>query len=325
MTPMDGRGASPPPVIGQIVRHYRNMARGPYRVDEALEEAKQADETSIERILVETSESAWLAYYSMTKTSEMQRGFAGKAEFTRFIEDLRSQDTGRWREFARPLASEVGTEKVNISGRAAKRRLAPARPTTTTSSTDTHPVDDDNCVPEPTPGELYIGAPLRAAKELFHTQFWESIERIPNPEQPNQCLANISMAFHQDDIRDQFGCQMEIGIAANKVAHLAFEYFEAKVEPIDGVRLVCLPGGGKYEPDPSMKLRACRHEFFNMLRGDLYDGVRESPIYQREERELRDRTDGVSMTISNRANECGKITLYLGEWRASRIKNMYGT
>lgn len=36
--------------------------------------------------------------------------------------------------------------------------------------------------------------------------------------------------------------------------------------------------------------------------------------------ERRSRTDGVSMTISNQAKEGAKITVFLGEWRASAIK-----
>jgi hypothetical protein len=128
------------------------------------------------------------------------------------------------------------------------------------------------------------------------------------------------MLFQQGHIREHFGCQMEIGIAEEKVADIAFEYFGVKVEIKDGVRSLRFQGACKVEPDPSIKLRGCRRDLSGIFRGDLFEAARTSPIYQREENECRRRTDGVSMTISNQAKESGKITVFLGEWRASTLK-----
>lgn len=202
--------------------------------------------------------------------------------------------------------------------------VASVPPTITTSSADTRSIDAEHCVSEQIPGrDVYVGAPLKPAEELFHEQFWDSIQRIPSTEQPGMWLADISMLFQEGYIREHFGCQMEIGIAEEKVADLAFEYFGVRVEIKDGVRSVRCPGGGKIEPDPSIKLRACRQDLSGMFRGDLYEAAYTSPIYQREKNEVRNRTDGVSMTISNQAKEGGKITVFLGEWRASTIKTRF--
>lgn len=171
--------------------------------------------------------------------------------------------------------------------------------------------------------DVYVGAPLERAEELFHDQFWDSVERTHSQEQPGVLLADISMIFQQGHIREHFGCQMEIGIAREKVADLAFQYFGVKLEDKDGVRSISYPGGGKIEPDPSIKLRACQRDLSGIFRGVLYEGAHTSPIYQREKIERRNRTDGVSMTISNRAKEGAKITVFLGEWRASEIKKKF--
>lgn len=196
-------------------------------------------------------------------------------------------------------------------------------------NSDARPVDPEHSLSEPVPGhgasprDVYVGAPLKPAEKLFHEHFWDSIRRIPNPEQPGAWLADISMVFQQGHIREHFGCQMEIGIAEEKVAGLAFEYFGVKVETKDGVRSVRVNGGGKIEPDPSIKLRACGRDLSGIFRNDLHEGACTSPIYQRENEELRNRTDGVSMTIPAKAKDAGRITVFLGEWRASKIKTEF--
>lgn len=198
-------------------------------------------------------------------------------------------------------------------------------------SPDTQPTIAEHSVVEQVPRnialprdeDVYVGAPLEQAKGQFHEQFWDSIQRIPTQEQPCSWLADISMIFQQGQIRERFGCQMEIGIAEEKVADLAYELFGVKVEVKDGVRSLRYPGGGKVEPDPAVKLRACQQDLSCIFRSDLHDGACTSPIYQREKRELRNRTDGVSMTITNQAKEGAKMTVFLGEWKASTIKKRF--
>lgn len=129
------------------------------------------------------------------------------------------------------------------------------------------------------------------------------------------------MLLQKGHIRDHFGCQIEIGIVPEKVAGYAKKLFDVEVEAKDGVRYVRYPSGGKIEPDPWIKLRACRRGVISEEFGGEIDlGFSSAPIYQREEKEMRAYTDGVSMAISNREKDGAKITVFLGEWYAFEIK-----
>ncbi|KAF5017292.1 hypothetical protein F66182_10790 [Fusarium sp. NRRL 66182] len=325
-------------LVTRVVAYYRGLERGPYKVQAALQRVEQADENSTERILVERSDLAWRAYHAVNNAINIDRGFSGKAELKRLVNHLSVQSIDRRRQFADQLASEMENMEVNASTQGAKRRriaaengtAAPVQPTAIVCTTDARSIDAEHDATEETPGfmasrDVYDGAPLELAEGLFHDQFWDSIERkrVKGKDKSDMLLADISMLFQQGYIRDHFGCQMEIGIAQEKVAGLAFQYFGVKLEVKDGVRSVCYPSGGKIEPDPSIKLRACQRDLSGLFRGDLYEGAQTSPIYQREKRERRNRTDGVSMTISNQAKEGAKITVFLGEWRASAIKTKF--
>ncbi|KAI0388295.1 hypothetical protein F5Y17DRAFT_242214 [Xylariaceae sp. FL0594] len=329
-----------PALVTLVIQRYRKLTRGPYGVDEALQRVSQADENSLQRIILGRSELAWRAYYAASKAAESDHGFSGKAELIRLLNDLRAQPVDHQRAFAEQLTCAMGSEEVDMSRQNAKRRrttvenyVVTSAPSviTTINSTDTRNLDSESYVPGDVSNQLvsqrdvYFGAPLEPAERLFHRHFWDSIQRIPSGERPGIYLADISMLFQKGYIRDHFGCQMEIRIAEEKVPDLAFEYFGVKLESKDGVRSVRYPGGGKIEPDPSIKLRACRQDLSGIFQGDLYEAICTSPIYQREKSEMRTRTDGVSMTITNQAKEDGKLTVFLGEWRASTIKSkLYG-
>ncbi|RSL52783.1 hypothetical protein CEP51_014996 [Fusarium floridanum] len=195
------------------------MKRGPYCTAKALQKARQANETSLERILQKESALAWRAYYAVNKQTQHQRGFSGKAELIRLLDDLRSNSIEQQCAFAKQLALAMETEEVNGSRQGAKRPRtttiqspieASVRPTTTTttSSTDMGSIDAEHYVSEQPPCQLvaqnnvYVGAPLNLAQELFHEQFWDAIARIPSTKPP---LADISMIFQQGDIREHFG------------------------------------------------------------------------------------------------------------------------
>ncbi|KAH8761578.1 hypothetical protein F5883DRAFT_678217, partial [Diaporthe sp. PMI_573] len=271
--------------------------------------------TALSRILLDRSESAWRAYFSADKAARSDHGFTGKANLTRLLDELTSQPSASQRVFADQLASRMESE-VGASAPISKKRritvedhmVAAVPPPITPRSADTHPNDLEHHVPEQPPDHVisaedkgskdtHFGAPLKPAQELFQEQFWDSVHRIPG-KQPGTWSADISMLFQQGHIREHFGCQMEIGIAEEKVADLAFEYFGVKVEIKDGVRSLRFQGSCKVEPDPSIKLRGCHRDLSGIFRGDLFEAARTSPIYQREENECRNRTDGVSMTIS---------------------------
>jgi hypothetical protein len=113
---------------------------------------------------------------------------------------------------------------------------------------------------------------------------------------------------------------MQIGLATEKVAHYAKKLFDMEVETKSGVRYIRV-GNGKLEPEPTIKLRACRRDAILEVFGAGVDrGFSNSPIWQREENEVHEHTDGVSMSMSNRAEEGGIITLYLAAWDATVTK-----
>lgn len=195
------------------------------------------------------------------------------------------------------------------------------------SSSRTFYVNPEQCTPGQIPGGvtipevLHVHASLEASKALFPLEFMDAIQRVPNSHSPESLMADISLILQEGYIRDYFGCQMEIGIAKEKVAYYAKLLFNVEVEIKDGVRYIRYQGGGKIEPDPCIKLRACRREAIAEVFGAEVDlAFSSAPIYQREKREVRAYTDGVSMAISNEDKDIGKITLFLGEWHAITIK-----
>lgn len=77
---------------------------------------------------------------------------------------------------------------------------------------------------------MYIEASLKAAKELFPTEFMDSIRRIPSTKLPDMLVADISILFQKGHVRDRFGCQMIIEIMEEKVAWYALRLFNFQVE-----------------------------------------------------------------------------------------------
>jgi hypothetical protein len=205
--------------------------------------------------------------------------------------------------------------------------VTPMTPDTTAESSSTNYNHLEPYTPQRIPNSgnlqegLHVNASLRASKTLFPVEFMDSIERIPHSWQPDALVADISMILQKGHIRDYFGCQMEVGIAKEKVPLYAKKLFNVEVEAKDGVRYIRGVGGSKIEPQPSIKLRGCPRDVVLVVFGDVMDqGISSGPICQREDKEARDHTDGVSMTITNQEIEAGKITLFLGEWHAYNIK-----
>ncbi|RTE68242.1 hypothetical protein BHE90_017380 [Fusarium euwallaceae] len=158
-----------PQLITQTVLHYQRMERRPHGAKEALQEARQASETSLDATILRKGQKVWLAYYGINKSAEARRLSANRRRTT--VENT---------------TIESHTE-------------ASVLPTIMTGSADTHSVDVERRVTEQITGhtvpprDVYVGAALEPAKELFDEQLWNSIERIPNPRQPNKRAADISM------------------------------------------------------------------------------------------------------------------------------------
>ncbi|KAJ3578314.1 hypothetical protein NPX13_g2255 [Xylaria arbuscula] len=328
-------------LITLVVNEYRKLARGPYGAKDALRVAKQADDHSIDGILLKKGDAVWRAYYAAKKATKLKHGFSGQAELTQLFNELNTKSIETQRAFAEQLASAMGSDSqpsvesnaVSDVANGVKRRRTAEGCTTPTAPLNkivtTHHIIPEHHTPERLPDnsaslkDVYVGAPLDPAKDLFYDQFWDAIERILSTENPDIWVADISMIFQKGFVREHFGCQMEIGITPEKVAEFALEYFGVKVEVKDGVRYVRYPGGAIIEPDTSIKLRVCARDLSRIFKGELYEAACTSPVYQSEEKKRLSHTNGVSMTISNQAKEGGKITVFMGEWRAVRIKQQF--
>ncbi|RKK79604.1 hypothetical protein BFJ71_g16163 [Fusarium oxysporum] len=199
----------------------------------------------------------------------------------------------------------------------------PVQPDTTTQSTGTI---FNNCLPQQIPdqdvpkGDVYLGPSLPLAKELFSPKLWNAIRRVPDKENPDEMVAEMSTVFHENGNRIIWGCQIEIGIAKEHVSKLALLFFDTLLESINGIRSIPHSGecGSRVECTESFVLRGCRRDL-SMFRGNLLEGICASPQYKREEKEARDFTDAVSMTIPGREEQDATICIHVGEWKASEI------
>ncbi|KPA36570.1 hypothetical protein FLAG1_10654 [Fusarium langsethiae] len=374
-------------IVKLVVKLSASYKRGARGAEEALTNARNADKDSLDRIIVDQSESAWRAFYSAKKKTGGKETFRRQAKSRKYLDHLIAESPDNQKRFAELLDSELNNLRAdmpthptthspptiesasdtdNITQPAKRRRLQTietdsdtdsiAEPTepplmgtiasasnadidnatisaiqqsTATHSTPIHPyvgqLHDSHHIPgqDVSPRGVYVGAPLKVAEELFEDEFWDSIQRIPSKDRSDELMAEISILFQQDDVRANFGCQIEIGIVKEKVAMYAFNLFNAAVRENDGVRSLTLKGGSRVEPDPSTKLRGCRRDLSDTFKGHLYEGFCLSPIYKREEKECRKLTDAVSMSISSRASEGATIVVFVTEWSALKIKQAF--
>ncbi|KAH8751052.1 hypothetical protein F5883DRAFT_211073 [Diaporthe sp. PMI_573] len=341
---MEDEGGDPP-LVTLVVKEYRKLTRGSKGVKEALRKAEQADENSLEGIILKLGDTSWRAFYAAKKAATLKHGFDGQARLAQLLNHLSAAPLETQRAFAEQLATAMGiddepsvesnTLPMESNGvcdgrnRAKRRRTESYTTPTTMNDTATHHTSLDHYAPEQASGKaarLEIGAPLSSAQELFHDQFWDCIERIPSTEHANIWLANITIFSQNGGQREYFGYQVQIAIMPEKVPDIAAEYFGVKIEIKDGVRYVRYPGAGIVEGDSAVILReSITRDYSRLFKGELLEAHRASPVYQSEEEKKLSHTQSVSLTISNQAKETGKMTVFLGDWRAVRIhQKLYG-
>ncbi|KAJ9137591.1 hypothetical protein NKR19_g8170 [Coniochaeta hoffmannii] len=216
---------------------------------------------------------------------------------------------------------ETGEDNRLGKQRCTERSIRNAFPSTTPDGARTNHAAHNS---GPSADGVHDAASLKGAKTVFKAEVMDSITRRPCVRDPwtTEWVADITLFLQKSEVRNRFGCQMDIGIAKEKVAYYAKKLCEVDIEIIDELRYIRYPNGSKIEPDPSIKLRAIRPDAILEIFGkEIFDGFSSAPIRRHEEEQARDRTDGASMTISNRDRECGKITLYIGDYHAFRLRD----
>lgn len=107
-----------------VADYNRSLTRGAYGIKEALQQAKQADADSVDRIIVDESESAYTQFYAAKKGAESGHGFAGQARLKSFFANFQNASVEQRRTFAKYLMSldkNVVRAMDNASARGTKR------------------------------------------------------------------------------------------------------------------------------------------------------------------------------------------------------------
>lgn len=192
--------------------------------------------------------------------------------------------------------------------------VSPAVPCAAQAS-NSPPMQSDGMIQE----GVYHGALLPGAKDLFDAEFFRYIRRIRSSN--GVIVASVTMFFQTGHIRSHFGSQLAVEIKPESVPSYVQEFFGVEVRIKDGVRLLQYPGGAQAEPDPSMTLRGFRPaKLSRIFQSEGCQAARGSPIFEREEGELQDISDVVSMTIPSRAVEWATVTVFLSDYRAAIIR-----
>lgn len=111
-----------PALVTLVVENYQRYSRGPYKVKDAWQKAKEGDGSSIEILLAQKSPAAYYAYISAQKTKTVDRGSAGRVELSSSLDQLGNEPMHRLHEFVNQLASAMENTEVNTSPQPAKRR-----------------------------------------------------------------------------------------------------------------------------------------------------------------------------------------------------------
>lgn len=163
-------------------------------------------------------------------------------------------------------------------------------------------------------------ASVAAAIQLFPSELANSIRRIPDPKCTGALVAAVWIAFPPPPDLNKIQCTMSLELTDEKVQYYAWELFRVRTETKDGLQYI-YDGGAKVLPNPKTTLQGCRREVTRFIFGnETADGIAANPIYQDEERQGRDRTDCISMVISQQACEGAIIYIRLGEREGTEIK-----
>ncbi|KAK5245247.1 hypothetical protein LTS06_009299 [Exophiala xenobiotica] len=344
--------------VAVFLERLEDYERAPRGLPGLLQKTRDAEESSTGKIFLNESFVTWFAYILVKTSAENQQTFTGKAGYRDLIADLEKTSLVHRKSLAAQLASQLQTdvkdkvgrlyEKYKMSPKPNKRRRTTEnddiRPTTsedlpspaaTSSSIVAYRSSLDNTPQEQAPvhpssdssdyfvedKHVLVNASIAETKRLFPPYLSEAIKRIPHPGNENRLAAAIAMTFPNAPVTNKLRCQMALEVTSNKVEHMAKELFGVHLETTAGLRYIYLPGGAKVLPNPNFTLRGCRHETIAATFGpETYSAITASPAYQDEVMEERDRTDCVSMVISQGASDGATVLASLGPMEGTVIK-----
>jgi hypothetical protein len=90
----------PPEAARLVVKHYLTLTKAPYGLQRGLEEVRREDGDGLGKIILETSEEAWRAYFVAQKISSSDRGFYTQVPACRTPAEVRERPcagNGAWR------------------------------------------------------------------------------------------------------------------------------------------------------------------------------------------------------------------------------------
>ena len=168
---------------------------------------------------------------------------------------------------------------------------------------------------------MFVDASLEAATFLLPPYLAGAIKKQPDVKDECIVIPAISMQFFTAD-DDSIRCQMTLEITENKVHYLAREMFDAHMETTSGLQYLCLPGGAKVLPNPSLTLQACRSSVISRIFGqDISSAITASLAYRSDIKLGRDDTDCVSMVVSHRAHDGAFIYMALDPRKGYSIRD----
>lgn len=334
--------------IELLLEVVQSRQKFPRACIEALDEIKESDPNSTERIFLESGGiSAWLAYAVTKRAAESAAHATGKAKRQRLIARIEAQNVDTRREIATKVATAVQPERDRIesivkfsrqqSDRVRRSRLpteldedrnerqnertretSPTNTTGASCSADEQESRVARAAEAPRglleSGQLPTHASLTECTRLFPPYMAASIERKTDPRDAQRLVAAVSIT--SEGI-------LQLKLANNKIEHIAKELFRAHIETGDGKRYVYLYGMARAVPSPNLILKGCRSDAIRDLLGDkIADAVFATNLYREELKYGRGAsTDCISMTVPLETRDSAELCIYLPSQLAVALKS----
>lgn len=337
-----------PEDINLLVQATKNRQKLPRNFAHGIQTVATADPHSTERIFLDCGgPSAWVAY-ALTKRSADNTGHVtGRGKRQRLVARIETQSIDTRQAIARQLATALEDDRARIeriletTAQHARRSRQGRQSSVDSSLADT--VDAADVIeansPDPThtplpraldrpnlstrepfleTGHIIINASVSKCTQLFPTYLAGAIRRNIGPNY--NVTAAVSMVLPHGDFSE---CIMKVEVTSSKIEHIARELFGAHFEIEDGSRYLYLPGGCVATPEPRLVLRGCRLDALPLFFGAVVSSaIRAAKDCQRDIKEGREHTRGVSMGINSAADSFAEVYAVLRLKEGALLRDM---